>query len=247
MIALAAAELLKLRTTRARFGYPLGAALLAGLATAATIGAAGASDRSAPGFARDVAAAAGAASLAAFTLGIVLVTAEFRHGTVTPTFLAAPKRWPVVCAKGAAALICGAMLGLVAAVTTMLVAGLWLAALGEPLRLADQLPTLSRVVLASALVAALGASLGTVLHGQAGALVGGLLGLLVAEPLVARLAALLGIEGVGSYLPGGATALVAAPTPDNSLSLAAALAVSLAWIGGLGALGCLPTLRRDFT
>lgn len=245
MRALVAAELLKLRTTRAWLGFPLAAAGLAGLAAAATIGA---SSRSRPGFAADLGAAASAAGVAALTLGIVLVTAEFRHGTVTPAFLVAPRRWTVLLAKSIAALACGAALGLVAAAATLLVAAVWLAAaLGEPLPLAALLPPLARVVLATALLAGLGASVGSLVHGQAGGLLAGLIGILVAEPLVAGLASLIGAGAVADYLPGGATAAIAAAAPDSSLPLAAAVAVLLAWIGGVGALGCLRTLRHDLT
>ena len=45
---------------------------------------------------------AGFATIFALLFGIVVVTAEFRHGTITPTFLVTAARTRVILSKGVA-------------------------------------------------------------------------------------------------------------------------------------------------
>ena len=59
--------------------------------------------------------------------GILLVTNEYRHGTVMTTFLAEPRRERVLGAKLVVALLTGAGFGLVAMAVSTLVAAPWLA------------------------------------------------------------------------------------------------------------------------
>jgi len=72
---------------RGRWGWALG-----GLAAAAEIGSAEDARRSTLEFQVGLVEAAGIAGLLGLILGITIVTTEFRHGTITPTFLAAPVR-----------------------------------------------------------------------------------------------------------------------------------------------------------
>ena len=52
-------------------------------------------------------------------LGALATTGEFRHETLTPTFLATPRRGLVLLAKVKVAIIVGAVFGLVAWITTL--------------------------------------------------------------------------------------------------------------------------------
>lgn len=45
-------------------------------------------------------------------LGVLVITAEFRHGTASSTFLATPRRWPVMLAKLGVTLLIGLLAGL---------------------------------------------------------------------------------------------------------------------------------------
>ena len=111
MTASIGAEWLKLRSVRSFWGYLAAVVAFAGIGTAGTVGSARASDRAAETFIPDLAGLATLSALIALVLGIVVVTGEFRHGTITPTFLATPHRERVLGAKlvfallGAAALV----------------------------------------------------------------------------------------------------------------------------------------------
>ena len=95
MTGLLSAELLKLRTVRTP-GI-LGLAVLVVVAGAVT---ATASTSSPAGHAaRQVLAVAGPVQTAALLLGILAVTTEYRHGTMTPVLLVTPGRFRLLAAK----------------------------------------------------------------------------------------------------------------------------------------------------
>ena len=105
MTALVRSELLKIRTTRAWWAYLVVIVLLTGIGTAGSIGSAEIADRSTLSFQLDLVSTAGVSVLMAIILGITIITTEFRHGTVTPTFLAEPRRERVILSKAIAAVV----------------------------------------------------------------------------------------------------------------------------------------------
>jgi hypothetical protein len=248
--ALVAAELVKLRTVRAFWGYLLAVAALAAIGAAGTIGSATEGDRAADTFPVDLAEVASVATLIGLVLGIVLVTAEFRHGTITPTFLVTPVRERVLAAKAAAGVIGGIALGLLALAVVAAVAVPWLLALGDAASPGgDVVEAAGRVVLQAVLTALLGVAVGALVHGQVAALIGALLWFLVAEPLVGALLGVLDLDGVPPYLPTRAIdAIVGGDTAgSDALGFGTALLVSLGWIAAIGALGVARTRRTDVT
>jgi ABC-2 type transport system permease protein len=244
--ALLRAELLKLRTTRSAIAYPAVLALLAGLGAAAQVGAARDAERP-PDFQPELVAIASIAALVAFVLGIVAVTAEFRHGTITPTFLTTPVRERVLAAKGLVCSLAGGAFAVGAIVVVAAVAVPWLLALDVPLALddGDVWTRALRVTLAVALWGALGVAVGAVVHSQVGAILGAFGWLLVLEPLVGGLLSLAGLEGAGQYLPGSALDAIAAPPEEELLGFWPGLGLSALYLAALGALGVLRTRRRD--
>ena len=62
----------------------------------------------------------------AIILGITIITTEFRHGTVTPTFLAEPRRERVILSKAIAAVVVAIGFALLALVVVAAVAIPWL-------------------------------------------------------------------------------------------------------------------------
>lgn len=54
--------------------------------------------------------AIGDASVLAMILGVLIMGGEHRHGTIVPTTLAVPRRWPVLAAKVAVAAVAGLLL-----------------------------------------------------------------------------------------------------------------------------------------
>jgi ABC-2 type transport system permease protein len=124
MLTLIRTELLALRTIRTTWALVAAAVgLTAGLAVhpVITAGKAGAASLGTVGAALSVLGAIGRGSLVILILGVVTVTAEFRHRTVTATLLGSPRRGRVLAAKGAAIALVGlavavANLGVVTAV-----------------------------------------------------------------------------------------------------------------------------------
>ncbi len=247
MTDLFAAELLKLRTIRGTWGYLLTAVGLAALVAAGTIGSEGQPERLAEGFqSRLVRDSSAATTITALLLGIALVTIEFRHGTITPALLATPRRGVLLASKLGAGLASGLALAGAALVVIAGIAVVWLGAVGVPLEPADAGTAGGRVLVSAAIAGALGAAYGALIHSQIPAVVGALIWLLVAEPLLGGLLSLLGIEAVADYLPGSVIFAIADPM-SGGLSFLSAFLAGLAHVAGATALALARTSRRDIT
>jgi hypothetical protein len=247
--ALLRSELLKLRTTRAVVVYPIALAAITALGTAGRVGAASGGERFEESFQPDLVGAAGFAGVLALIVGITAATAEFRHGTITPTFLVCPVRERVLAAKALTATAAGCVLALTAIGVAAAVSVPWLAALDVPLALGDGdvMVRAGRVVLGGCLWGAFGVAVGAVVHSQVGALVGALVWLLLVEPLAGLVLDVLDVAGGGKFLPGQALDAVTAPPGQDLLAFWPGLGVSLAYLAQLGVLGALRTRRRDVT
>jgi len=170
--------------------------------------------------------------LLALVLGALIITGEYRHKTVTPTFLAEPRRGRVVTAKLGIGFGGGALLGALTMLTG-LVLGLVLVALkvhscrglgGVSQGMSQAMCTAQHgvyyvanshdmwhdwsriapgVVLGTGLFAIYGVGLGALLKNQIVAIVAGLIFTLVVEAIVGAI-----WPRIGEYLPGqAATAL----------------------------------------
>jgi ABC-type transport system involved in multi-copper enzyme maturation permease subunit len=251
MTRLFLAELLKLRTIRAMWGFGLAAIAFGGLLAAGTIGSPPNDDRFAPDFQFDlVLSGAFPAVLLALLLGMLLFTNEFRHGTIARTLLASPRRPVLVVLKLMVGAAAGVGLALLAIATTAVVSIIWLGILDVPLEIGDALDGSWRSLLGVALIGALGAAVGGVVHSQVGALVGTLVWLFVAEPIVWVLLGLLdeyaNVGGVADYLP-GATVLSILDTEGENLSYAGTVGMAAVWIAVATVLAVLRTRRKDIT
>ena len=106
------AELLKIRSTRTTIGLVLGMialillfSLLSGLLTKAP-------NLTSTEDQRGVLSVGSLAGVFSALAGIMLVTSEYRYGTIRPTFLFTPKRPRVLAAKLAAGLLAGLCFGI---------------------------------------------------------------------------------------------------------------------------------------
>jgi ABC-2 type transport system permease protein len=172
-------ELLKLRTVRLPAGLLITAAGLTALFAAVEAWQAGRASSgigslaSGPGLSA-VTTVTGWALLLAAVLGVTVSSGEFRHGTATLTYLAAPSRVRVLAAKAIAAGCAGAVFGLAAGVIAT-GAGLAFTA-GRGYRLAVGAGALAGhvagAVVGAALLAALGAGLGSLVRSQLAGIVG---------------------------------------------------------------------------
>jgi ABC-2 type transport system permease protein len=247
MTRLFAAELLKLRTIRVTWGFVVAVLGLAGLFAAGNIGSPPDGGRLAPDYQfKLVLTACLSAILLALLLGILLFTNEFRHGTISRTLLATPRRPVLVGVKLLTGVAAGLGLALLAVATTAVVAVIWLSIIDVPLELGDAAGGAWRGLVAAALIGALGAAVGGFVHSQVGALVGTLVWLFVAEPIVWVLLGLVDLGGVADYLP-GVTVLSFADTEGENLSYAGTAGMAVVWTAVAAALAIWRTRRRDIT
>ena len=247
MTRLFLAELLKLRTIRAMWGFGLAAVVFGGLLVAGNIGSPANDDRFADDYQFDlVLSGAFPAVLLALLLGMLLFTNEFRHGTIARTLLAIPRRPALVLLKVVVGAAVGLGLALLAMAATAAVAIVWLGILDVPLEFTDSADAAWRSLLGVALIGALGAALGGVVHSQVGALVGTLVWLFVAEPIVWVLLGLVDVGGIADYLP-AVTVLSILDTEGENLSFAGTVGMAFVWIAVAATLAVLRTSRKDIT
>jgi ABC-2 type transport system permease protein len=247
--ALVRSELLKIRTTRGWYAYLAVVVLLAGVAVAGDVGTASDRRRSELDFQLGLVDAAGISALLAIILGITVITTEFRHGTVTPTFLVAPRRERVIAAKSVAGIFVSMFFAVLALVVIAAVALTWLSAVSADIHLGDGDVGIraAQTLLMAVLWALLGVAIGALVQSQVAALVGTLVWLFLGETLLIGLFGVLDIDGAASYLPFQALDAVDGTGGDNLLAYWPGVAVSFAWIAVLGAAGTERTRRRDIT
>jgi ABC-2 type transport system permease protein len=250
-VNLLGSELLKLRTTRVPYVLLALTALASGLVTAALVGA-GEADADQDDRALALAQGAGFWSMLATVLGILVVTNEYRHGTIMTTFLAEPRRVRVLAAKLATALIGGAVLALGALVALAAVSVPWLWITDQSLALDGQaLEAAGRLLLAFSLAAALGAAVGAIILNQVGTIITVFVWFLIVESIIGVVSALLfGDLGepdpVSPYLPGSALGgIVGGQGADFMLDGGWAALLAASYVAGLSVLGAVSMIRRD--
>ncbi|HEX9506635.1 MAG TPA: ABC transporter permease, partial [Acidimicrobiia bacterium] len=199
MIGPLRAELLKQRSTQTVLALLAGMFALVGLAISLHVLTPAASELATrsdqlPSF--EVGTRVG--MLFAALVGALAITAEFRYGTIRPTFLVTPRRTPVITAKLAVSALTGLVFGLVA---TGLMAGavtVALAARGidNHLTSSDYLRLLAGGMAAAALWATIGVGVGALIRNQVSTLVGICAWLLLVEHLIP--------SDVARYTPGNA-------------------------------------------
>jgi ABC-2 type transport system permease protein len=182
MTRLIGAEMFKLRTTRTFYGLVGGALALVLLIVILATATSGKGDVTL----RDAIGISGFAQVFALLLGIIAVTSEFRHGTITPSLLIVPDRVKLMLAKLGASLSIGIVLGLAATGLAALIGSLILDARGVASVLAGSDVTKMIVggTVAAGLYAALGVGVGALVRNQVGAIVGSLVYLFVLENLL---------------------------------------------------------------
>jgi ABC-2 type transport system permease protein len=143
-------------------------------------------------------------------LGVVGAAGEYRHGTITSTFLVAPDRRRVLVAKALAYAIGGLGLGLVSAALVLAISAPWLSGQGHPLSSlglggSELLELVGGVLAYMAISGMLGVAVGALVTNQVTAVVGVFVILLVIDPVVGALAHSYGkfsLQGLGAKLSG---------------------------------------------
>lgn len=191
-------------------------------------------------------------------LGALATTGEFRHQTLTPTFLASPRRAVVLMAKVKALFIMGAVLGVAAFAASISAGAGALAAFDLPTELGDTdtWAMFGRGVLAMALWAAVGVGLGALVPSQVASIVIVIAFTQFLEPTLRFAAGFNEVTAnIAQFLPGAASdALVGASF--YSVAMAGGGPVLEWWQGGLVMLaiaaaatigGYFTSWRRDVT
>jgi hypothetical protein len=246
MIRLIRAEFTKLATTRLIYGMAAVMAAFAVLTVAANIlDRQGAPPLPADSFPMLVGGPVTLLSGAALLLGILGMAGEFRHQTVTQTFLVTPDRGRVVAAKLVAYPLAGIALALSILAFTAAVATAWLAAKGITASLLDA--RLGRVLLGAVLAAGLcglvGVGVAALVRNQVAALVGVAVWVLLVEGL---LMSLLNAPSLGKWLPSAAAAALTHPGGAQLSRLAGTLLLA-GYALALALVGTRLVVRRDIT
>ncbi|CAN5340316.1 ABC transporter permease [soil metagenome] len=255
MIKLIHAELRKLFSTKLWLWLLIGACVLSGGGTALLIGfsdqAAANPETGVPPVESEaftqLALAGGANAVVFFLiLGIIGMTQEYRHRTATPTFLVTPKRGQVVLSKLVTYLGVCLLFAIVVNAIVVAVALPWLSAKGAPVSLSrDNLEVLLGSIGAAALYGLVGVGVGALLRNQVAAIVGALIYLFVAEPILRSVPA---TASAYKWLPGGTLESITATTVNTDLLQRWQGALLLTAYGVvLAVLGWVFAVRRDIS
>jgi ABC-2 type transport system permease protein len=242
MIAQIRAELLKIRSTRttialilAMIALTLLITLLTGLLTHPG-GLASAEDQ------RELLSLSSLAGVFSAMAGVLLVTSEYRFGTIRPTILFNPVRSHVLAAKAVAGALAGIVFGVLGVAIGWAVGYAILNGRGITVVLSSGdilLLTLGGLA-GAALWGAIGAGLGAIIHNQVGGVITLLAWGLVVDNLLFGLA-----PPVGRFMPARASDALMGLRVQHLLSLGAGAITLIAWAGVLGILGIALSVRQD--
>jgi len=189
----------------------------------------------------------------ALVVGIMALAGEFRHRTISSTYLCTPRRNRVLLAKAAALFLFGLIYGAASVLAGMLVAVPYV--LGNDgsffLHRADTWRSIALGVVSIALWTMIGMGLGTLIRNLMMAMLLGIGFTFIVEPLVAYVFFRRGWDAALNLLPSGATNAML----DVTSPILFASTRPLAWWGGAvvlatwclvpALLGALATVRRD--
>ncbi|HEX4519036.1 MAG TPA: hypothetical protein VH063_05590 [Gaiellaceae bacterium] len=236
------AELLKIRSTRTTVGLVIGMVGLILLFTLLSSLLTKAPDLATVEDQRGVLGVGSLAGIFSAIAGIMLVTSEYRYGTIRPTFLFQPKRSKVLVAKVLAGLLAGLVFGIVGEGIGFGLGYIIFSARGITLLLdgSQVAQLLVGTVVAVALWGAIGVGLGAILRSQVGAIIGLLAWGFVAENLLFAF-----VPSVGRFAPVHAEDAASGFTTDHLLPSAAGIAVLIGWAALFAVLGIVIGARRD--
>lgn len=186
------------------------------------------------------------------TIGVIQIGAEYRHSTITTTFLAVPRRATAMLAKVVALLVIGVVYGVISLLGSVSVGALTLSLRGaDAFPSAEVLRTLALSLLVLGLWALIGLGIGILIPNQVAALLVGVGMAWIVEPLLGLAISAwdFGREHIAPFMPTEATNAVvnAVQSSPDAVRLdwwAAALALGC-WAAALSGIGVLLTTRRD--
>ena len=193
-------------------------------------------------------------------LGSLAVTSEFRYQTLTPTFLATPRRGVVLAAKLVVVAVAGAVFGVVGLVASMGIGAPVLALTGTDAALDSSETWLlaARAVVAMALWAVIGVGVGSLIPNQIASIVVVLAFTQFVEPILRFGAAVWEWTAqIGQFLPGSAGDTLVGASVFTSFGTGTASVEGFEWWQGglvlvvyaavLSLAGAATSWRRDVT
>jgi ABC-type transport system involved in multi-copper enzyme maturation permease subunit len=188
-------------------------------------------------------------------IGVLMIGAEYRHKTITGTFLATPQRARVMGAKVISLLLLGALYGVVQVASSFGVGAAIISSRGFDVLPEGALRTLALSLLVLGLWALIGLGIGILIPNQVAALFVALGVAFIVEPVLAALFATQSwAEGIVPYFPGRATSAVVNAVSEQGmgggshlLSWWAGALVLLAYAVVMAGLGTWRTLRADIS
>jgi ABC-type transport system involved in multi-copper enzyme maturation permease subunit len=236
------AELLKVRSTRTTVGLFAGMVLLTVTIVVLTGLVSHPQDLTSTQNQRSLFSPGAVALIFSGLAGVLLVTSEYRYGTIRPTFLFTPRRSTVLSAKLTAGLLTGLVFGAVTLGLAIGIGSLILSGRGIPSALSGG--DFSLLVFGGlagiALRGAFGVALGAILRNQVGAVIALLAWDFVLNGLLFGLA-----PSVGRFMPTTAADALMGLKTQHLLAPAAGGLVLLAWTLLLSLIGLAVTIRRD--
>ena len=242
MIPQIRAEIIKVRSTRTTLGLVLGMIAIILLFVILTAWLTASGDMSQREQQRNLFAIGSFAGLFAALAGIMLVTGEYRFGTIRPTYLFTPKRSLVLVAKVVAALIAGFVFALVGEILSVGVGGVILDERGISVALSHHDYTLITIgtLIGTALWGGIGVGLGMIVRNQVGAIIGILAWGFVIQNLLFNL-----VPSVGRWTPDQAQNGLMGLTDAHLLDPGVGGATLVFWTVVICAAGAVMAARRD--
>lgn len=190
--------------------------------------------------------------LLTLAVGVMTIGSEYRHKTITATFLSTPRRVRVIIAKVFALLVIGGFYGLVSLVGSFGVGASIIAAKGfSPVPAGADLPrTLGLSLLVLGLWALIGLGAGVLMSNQVVALLVSVGAAWILEPLIGfGLSFVSWGQNIVPYLPSQATSAMVSQVGQNPgvepLSWWAGALVLTAYAAVMAGVGGILTVRRD--
>lgn len=249
MIQLIRTELLKQRTTRAPAAGICAAPMVAGLITFAILDLSGKDGNDPLGpdsLVQIIRGPAGVITVIAVLLGVLGMAGEYRHQTITTTFLATPRRRDVVVAKLIAHAVSGAVMALLSLAVSAAIAIPWLLSSGVDVSLDGDIARVAAgLIVSTALYGSLGVSIGAVVRNQTTAAAVVLIWLLAIEGFIGDL---LHDKSFVEWLPAAAGRAIVHVGPNgDGLAAPAAAAVFALYVAGFAFAAIRLTLDRDIS
>jgi ABC-2 type transport system permease protein len=192
--------------------------------------------------------------LALLVFGILGMTGEYRHGTITYSYLVTPRRWRVMVMKLAVYTVVGMAMMLLA--VALVYAAIGIAGAVRDVSIdpggGATAGDLARQIVVAGLITAFGVALGALVRHQAVTVAATLMWALIAEPFIAAFK-----PAVGNWLPFQmfnqvTVSSVSQQAADSTATLSGldrpqAFLVSLAYIAVVAVAAVFISLRRDVT